>query len=139
MKGENEQLRRENLILKEKIVQLEEKIEMHTRRPRSDSAARSYDGSSNESQRERAKAGDKLGTPPSAVVPSSLEPAVQNTDFSPAREALSTHFSTPAPPAADDVLGYAAIAGSSAIDSFQCILCSPNAPCRCRETVLQQV
>lgn len=75
MKGENEQLRRENLILKEKIAQLEEKIEMHTRRTRSDSAARSYDGSSNESQRERARAGDKLGTPPSAVVPSSLEPA----------------------------------------------------------------
>ncbi|KAI6137709.1 hypothetical protein BKA82DRAFT_1009365 [Pisolithus tinctorius] len=64
MKGENEQLRRENHFLKEKIAQLGEKIEMHTRRPRSDSAARSYDGSSNESQRERARAGNKLGTPP---------------------------------------------------------------------------
>ncbi|KIO08181.1 hypothetical protein M404DRAFT_14277 [Pisolithus tinctorius Marx 270] len=146
MKEENEQLRKENLILEEKIArleqQLEEKVELDKKRPRGDSAAGPYDDSSNESQRKRAKAGDNPQTLPfatssSAAVPSSLESTLQGTDFSSAREALSPHFPTPTPPA-DDGLTYAATTVSSTVDSFPCILCSPNAPCLCQEIAFQQ-
>lgn len=124
MKEENEQLRRENLILKEKIAQLEEKVELDKKRPRGDSTAASYDGSPNESQRKKARADDDTQTLPLAA-PSSLESALQSASFPSTRT--------------DDVPVYAAATGSSTIDSFRCIHCSPNAPCLCEEVALQQV
>ncbi|KAI6044930.1 hypothetical protein EDC04DRAFT_3104924 [Pisolithus marmoratus] len=123
MKEENEQLRRENLILKEKIAQLEEKVEPDKKRPRGDSTAASYDGSPNESQRKKARSDDDTQSLPLAA-PSSLEPAFQSANFPSTRT--------------DDVLVYAAATGSSTVDSFRCILCSPNAPCLCEEVALQQ-
>ncbi|KAI6132739.1 hypothetical protein EDD16DRAFT_7458 [Pisolithus croceorrhizus] len=136
MKEENEQLRRENLILKEKIAWLEEKVELDKKRPRDDSAAASYDDSSNESQRKRAKADGNTQPLPFAT-PSTLDPILQSADFPSTNETLPPRFSSPAPPT-DGTLTYEATAGSSAIDSFRCILCSPNAPCLCQEIALQQ-
>lgn len=140
MKEENEQLRRENLMLKDKVAwlerQLEEKVELDKKRPRDDSITASYDGFSNESQRKRVKADGNTQSLPFAA-PSSLEPALQSTDFSSTSETLPPHFLTPAP-ATDGVLAYAETTGSSTIDSFRCILCSPNAPCLCQEIARQQ-
>ncbi|KAG6337328.1 hypothetical protein ID866_1753 [Astraeus odoratus] len=132
MKEENEQLRKENHILKEKVTRLEcqlEEAEQDKKRLRDDPTTRSYDAPSAESQRKRARMDEDAQAPPfgaraSTGVSPSLDEGIQTTALSLAQDEISPHFPAPAPPVSE-TLTYAGLDGPSIsldssddIDSF---------------------
>ncbi|KAF8844020.1 hypothetical protein BDN67DRAFT_922952 [Paxillus ammoniavirescens] len=164
MKEENDELRKENQNLRETIFRLEqereESFDKDKKRVRDDTSANSPTFSATDSStRKRARFdGDKQETPQSTLsfgpFPSSSSSLASSPDnaatggFSPAvQEGHSRHsgFPTPPPPI-NNMLTFAtsskptgAVDTEDPVDSFACILCSPDAPCACREMAMHQV
>lgn len=152
MKEENEELRKENQILREKIARLEQE---HDEFPDTDKK-RAYDNISMspgfppaDPARKRPKADeDKQETRPPALLPSlpsTSSPLVSSPRvaapagvFSPSRHDPHPDFSTPPP--INNLLLFTTtnettgpLDGRDPVDPYSCILCSPDAPCVCRE------
>ncbi|KAH7883688.1 hypothetical protein F5I97DRAFT_1563674 [Phlebopus sp. FC_14] len=160
MKEENEELRRENQMLREKIEQLEkqseETFDQEKKRVREDAPAKSSRFSPEHSIRKRPRMDDEqlenahivpFNSYPSSSS-SSSEEAVSAGGF-PSRmlDTPSQHAIFPAPDASiTNILPYVSPTEPSITvdsrhpeDSYACVLCSPDAPCVCREIVMPQV
>lgn len=159
MKDENEELRKENQMLKEKITRLEweaESNEVDRKRNRENVAVVSPSMSpersirnSNKRAKMDAEATDSPQglhfasySPPSSSMASSPEDGT--APFSPAgHESHLGLFPTP-PPSLTHMLNYPSSEPAPALDaedpadSFGCVLCSPDVPCVCREMAMQQ-
>jgi len=152
MKEENEQLRKENNTLKEKIArieqQLEEKMDQDKKRTWVDISVMSYDVPPAESERKKAKVeGDApssfIGEHTSSVL-TSFDAGSPTAGFSPAL-VLSPQFPTPSPMIIDDLLAYSIPREpSSALDppgttpTLRCGLCNLVTSCVCPEPVAIQ-
>ena len=160
MKDENEELRRENQILREKIARLEqdrnESLDKDKKRAHDDTTSSpSFPPADSARKRPRADE-DMQEVLPSALLtsfPSSLSSLVSSPDvtspagaFSPGgQESHSPHPIFPTPPPINDLLSFtttndttSTLDGQDPVDSYTCILCSPGAPCVCREATIQQ-
>ncbi|KAG1755173.1 uncharacterized protein EDB91DRAFT_277655 [Suillus paluster] len=160
MKDENEELRKENQMLKDKIAHLEweaESNEVDRKRNRENVAVVSPSMSpersirnSNKRAKMDAEATDSPQglhfasySPPSSSMASSPDDGT-TPSFSPAgHESHSRLFHTP-PPSLTHMLNYPSSEPAPALDiqdptdSFRCVLCSPDVPCVCREMAMQQ-
>ncbi|KIJ68336.1 hypothetical protein HYDPIDRAFT_173086 [Hydnomerulius pinastri MD-312] len=160
MKEENEDLRKENQILREKIARLEnqgeEPHDYDKKRVRDDTSATSTRFSPEVSTRKRARVDGETQETPQATQTygsyssstsalSSPDEATSTGGFSPAvHEGHSQHSVFPTPPPPINILTYTTpseptgTVESQNSDSFACILCSPDVPCVCREMAMQQ-
>ncbi|KAF9229403.1 hypothetical protein BS17DRAFT_723135 [Gyrodon lividus] len=163
MKEENDELRNENQILREKIVRLEqereESLDNDKKRVRDDTSTNSPTFfSTDSSTRKRARVdGDKQEPLHSTLAfgsfPSLSSSLVSSPDDAAAgglspgvRQGHSRHsgFPTPPPPISS-MLTFATpsqptgvVNMEDPVDSYACVLCSPNTPCVCREIAMQQ-
>ena len=159
MKDENEELRKENQLLKEKIARLEWEAEStadgERKRNRDDPAVVSPNMSpgrlirnSNKRAKMSAEATDsRRGLHFASYAPSpasSLDEGTSHSSSPSVHDNHSTVFPTP-PPSLTSMLNYPssndavpAMDAQGPEDSFQCVLCSPDVPCVCREMVMQQ-
>lgn len=161
MKEENEELRKENQILWDKIARLEQERNEFLDKDKK----RAYDDTStsspsflltDNSATKRARIDeDKQEALPLSLGPSfrsSSSSLVSSPDdtapaggFSPGgHESHSRHSNFPTPPPISNHLSFVTInETTSALDSqdivepFNCLLCSPDAPCVCREVTVQ--
>ncbi|KAH0838392.1 hypothetical protein J3R83DRAFT_6699 [Lanmaoa asiatica] len=162
MKEENEELRKENQILREKIARLEQERDEFLDKDKD--KKRAYDDaptsspsfpSTDDSTRKRARVDEDKQEilppvlPPFPLSSSSLVSSPDDTAsagaFSPGHQGHSRHSIFPTPPPINNVLSFtttnetsSTLDGQDPIDSFTCILCSPDAPCVCREMTVQQ-
>lgn len=147
-KEENEQLRKENVMLKERIARLEEQLQLRLdqnkkRATEDDAGEMPADFPSAECPaRKRVRVDEESIASYSSETPPTLEDGFQMPIPSPAYEGHSLPF--PISPSSS-MLAYAAsnvpaatLESPSTIDSFQCMLCSPHAPCICGEVTLHQ-
>ena len=160
MKDENEDLRKENLILREKIVRLElerdEFIDRDKKRAHGDTSTSSPTSPPADSARKRPRGDEDMQEAlPSALhpsFPSSSSSLVSSPDvtasagtFSPGgHESHSRHSIFPTPPPINNLLSFtttndatSTMDGQDPVDPYTCILC-PDAPCMCREMTIQQ-
>lgn len=166
MKEENEELRKENQILREKIARMEQEHEDLLDKDKD--KKRSYDDTStsspslpptDDSARKRARVDeDKQEALPPALLPSfpllssSLMSSPDDTTttqagaFSPGGHESHSRCSTfPTPPPINNLLSFtttdettSTLGGQDPIDPYPCILCTPDAPCLCREVTVHQ-
>ncbi|KAG1833914.1 hypothetical protein EV424DRAFT_855554 [Suillus variegatus] len=162
MKDENEELRRENQMLKEKIARLEWEADSNDgdrKRNRENvvvvspsmSPERSIRNSNKRAKMEAEAMDSPQGmsshftsySPPSTSMASSPDDGTTASFSSAGRSGL---FPTP-PPSLTHMLNYSssepvpaldALDTQDSADSFQCVLCSPEVPCVCREMAMQQ-
>lgn len=159
MKEENEELRKENQILREKITRIEQERDELLNKDKK----RAYDDTSassptllpsDSSAKKRARVDeDEQEAPPLVLLPlfpSSSSSLVSSPDvtplagtFSPGAHSLHSIF--PTPPPMNDSLSFSTTDDkTSNLDSQDplhpddCILCTSDAPCVCREMTLQQ-
>ncbi|OAX44723.1 hypothetical protein K503DRAFT_846149 [Rhizopogon vinicolor AM-OR11-026] len=165
MKDENEELRKENQLLKEKIARLEWEVESNDgerKRNRDDNALVSPSMSERpmRNSNKRAKMDSEATDSPQGLhftsfTPSSYTPSPSSLVSSPdectshsfppsVHESQSGVFPTP-PPSLTNMLNYPSstepgpiLDAQDASDSFSCVLCSPDVPCVCREMAMQQ-
>lgn len=152
MKEENEQLRKENNMLKEKIArfeqQLEGKVDHDKKRARVDTFAISYDASTAESERKKAKVEGGAQGPPignHSPVMLSFFDADNATSLPPTSMPSSQPF-TSSPADMNDILAYSVSREpSNTLDpsddtSLRCGLCNLVTSCVCPEPMaVQQV
>lgn len=163
MKDENEELRKENQLLKEKVARLEWEAEStadgERKRNRDDAMVVSPPSvspdrpirNSNKRAKMDAEATDSSRqglhftsyTPSSSSMVSSPDEGTSNS-FSPSiHESHSGVFPTP-PPSLTSMLypssnePVSALDAEDPADSFRCVLCTPDVPCVCREMAMQQ-
>lgn len=157
MKDENEELRKENQMLKEKIARLEWETDSNDgdkKRNRENvvvvspslSPERSIRNSNKRAKMEAEATDSPQGlhfashSPPSTLA-SSPDDGI-TPSFSVGHESRSGLFPTPSP--LTHILNYPssepvpALDAQDSADSFQCVLCSLEAPCLCREMVMEQ-
>ncbi|KAG2353967.1 hypothetical protein BDR07DRAFT_1454277 [Suillus spraguei] len=155
--GEIEQLRKENQMLKEKIARLEWETDSNDgdkKRNRENvvvvspslSPERSIRNSNKRAKMEAEATDSPQGlhfashSPPSTLA-SSPDDGI-TPSFSVGHESRSGLFPTPSP--LTHILNYPssepvpALDAQDSADSFQCVLCSLEAPCLCREMVMEQ-
>ncbi|OJA10822.1 hypothetical protein AZE42_00277 [Rhizopogon vesiculosus] len=165
MKDENEELRKENQLLKEKIAHLEREAESNDgerKRNRDDNALVSPSMSERpmRTSNKRAKMDSEVTDSPQGLhftsfTPSLYTPSPSSLVSSPdectshsfpssVHESQSGVFPTP-PPSLTNMLNYPSSTEPGPIldaqdpsDSFPCVLCSPDVPCVCREMAMQQ-
>lgn len=161
MKDENEELRKENQMLKEKIARLEWEADSNDgdrKRNRENnvvvspsmSPERSIRNSNKRAKMEAEATDSPQGlhlssySPPSTSMASSPDDGTTPSFSSAGHESHSGLFPTP-PPSLTHMLNYPssepvpALDAQDSADSFRCVLCSPEVPCVCREMVIQQV
>ena len=150
MKEENEELRKENQTLKIKIARLEQErddfLDKDKKRPYDDtsmSVSPPIFPLTDSSATKRARVDeDRQETQSHSLLPPfpspSLVPSPDDTAsagrFSPGRhESPSQHSVLPTPPI-DNLIDVTL----ASVESSNCILCSPNAPCVCRQVTVEQ-
>lgn len=160
MKEENEELRKENQILREKIARMEQEREElldknKDKKRAHDDTPTSSPGlpSADDSARKRARVDeDKQEVLPPSLLPSFplqssslLSSSPDDTPpagtFSPAgHEHHSRRSIFPTPPPVNNLLSFtttnettSTLDGQDPVDPYTCILCTPDAPCLCRE------
>ena len=157
MKEENEELRNENQILRERVARLEQERDEFTGKDKK----RAYDDTSTspgfppaDSARKRPRADENKqeARPPVPLpsFPSPSSPPVSSPHvtapagfFSPGGHDPPPDFSTPPP--INDLLSFTTtnettgpLDGQDPVSPYSCILCSPDAPCVCREVSVQR-
>lgn len=164
MKEENEDLRKENQILREKIARMEQErdefLGKDKKRPYDDTSTSSPPPTflpTNNCPKKRVRIDEdkQEALPPTLPpsFPSSSSSLMSSPDvtppsgpFSPAEhESHSQHSIFPTPPPINELLSFTAtnestsnLDGQDPVDPYNCILCSPDAPCVCREVALRQ-
>ncbi|KAF8140136.1 hypothetical protein EV363DRAFT_1393054 [Boletus edulis] len=155
MKEENEELRKENQTLRDKIALMEQDnalLDKDKKRAYDDISTSSpsffpADNSANKRARVDEDKQEALLSP----FPSSSSSLVSSPDvtspigaFSPGGS-HSRHSFFPTPPPINDLFSLTAttettkhLDGQDPVDSFTCPLCTPDAPCLCREVTVQQ-
>ncbi|KAG1867947.1 hypothetical protein DFJ58DRAFT_118347 [Suillus subalutaceus] len=159
MKDENDELRKENQMLKEKIARLEWDTDSNDgdrKRNRENivvmSPSMSPQGSIRNSNKRAKMEAETMDSPqghftsyspPSTSVASSPDDGTTPSFSSAGHERRSGLFPTP-PPSLTHMLNYPpsepvpALDAQDSVDSFQCVLCSPEVPCVCREMDMEQ-
>lgn len=159
MKEENDELRKENQVLKEKIARLEQERDEFLDKDKK----RAYDDTSTCSpsfpladnstiKRARVDEAKQIALPPS--LPPHFQSSSSSLVSSPDDNALAARFSPgghdsrhsnfPTPPPISNLFSFSTINEATntsdsqdLIEPFNCILCSPDAPCVCREVTVQ--
>jgi AP-1-like factor len=161
MKDENEELRKENQLLKETIARLEWEVESNDgerKRNRDDAMVVSPSmspGRPTRNSNKRAKMETEITDSPQGLHFTSYTPSSSSMVSSPdegtshsfppsVHESHSGVFPTP-PPSLASMLNYPsstepvpAMEVEDPEDSFPCVLCTPDIPCVCREMAIQQ-
>ena len=155
-KEENEELRKENQILREKIARLEQEREELFDKDKD--KKRAYDDTSapspsfpptDDSARKRARIDeDKQEALPTTLLPSfslSSSSSPDDTASAGGHESHSRPSIFPTPPPINNILSFtttsettSTLDGQDPVNPYTCILCSPDAPCVCREVTIQQ-
>ncbi|KAF8560455.1 hypothetical protein OG21DRAFT_1502729 [Imleria badia] len=159
MNEENEELRKENEILREKIARMEqerdENLDKDKKRAYDDTSTSSLPADNCPKKRARVDEDKQESLPPalppsfsssSSSLMSSADVTPPSGTFSPGEyESHSRHSIFPTPPPINELLSFTAtnestsnLDGQDPVDPYNCILCSPDAPCVCREVAVQQ-
>jgi len=159
MKDENEELRKENQMLRDKIARLEWEADLSDgdrKRNRENvvfmspsmSPQQSIHNSNKRAKMEAEMMDSPQGhfasySPPSTSMSSSPDDRTSPSFSSAGHESRSGLFPTP-PPSLTHMLNYPssepvpALDAQDSADSLQCVLCSPEVPCLCREMDMEQ-
>ncbi|KAG9314456.1 hypothetical protein JVU11DRAFT_5253 [Chiua virens] len=157
MKEENEELRKENQFLREKIAYLEgerdEFVDMDKKRTYDDTTTSSPALTlPDDAARKRARVDeDKQDTITSTILPSfpssspSLVPSADDIGPTGRHEGHPRQSIFPTPPPINNLVSFTAsneptnhLDRQGQVEPYNCILCSPDAPCVCRQMNIEQ-
>ena len=153
MKDENEELRKENRILREKITRLEQGhsqfLDKDGKRSYDDASTSSLSLLPDNSATKRARMDiDAQETPPPSAphLPSqsSLVSSVPTGSAPEGHESLSQHPVFHPPPPIHNTFPFTTTDATTSsmeediVERFGCILCSPDEPCVCRQATVEQ-
>ncbi|OBZ79292.1 hypothetical protein A0H81_00885 [Grifola frondosa] len=157
LKEENEKLRKENALLKERVMQFENE-RAASKRSREESHPLSPTDASDYPARKRTKSSDPLTSlPPASTMPISYASSPSSMASSPESSDAHSSFSpVPFAPTSRDtgIFGQGFSLSSvfdlasekinlfepgGSLDTFDCGFCNENTPCVCRELTLQQM